>query len=220
MGLVSRTCFAQLYWQRKRVSKQVSMSAQRSIVICGGSFAGLALALALRQGLGAEVAVIVADPALGVRPSRDRRATAIVAACRRLFETLGVWGDIASTAQPILDMVVTDSKLEDATRPVFLTFAGDVEPGRAVRAHGRESPPDRCAGDARQGAWHRPARDRGDFVRRACGRHRRDAGRWQRRRCQSAGRSRWRALKAARARRHRDPWLGLRPVRHCRHGRP
>ena len=105
------------------------MSGQRSIVICGGSFAGLALALAMRQGLGAEVAVIVADPALGVRPSRDGRATAIVAACRRLFGALGVWGDIASTAQPILDMVVTDSKLEDATRPVFLTFAGHVEPG-------------------------------------------------------------------------------------------
>src|SRR5215469_1811876 len=105
------------------------MSAQRSIVIGGGAFAGLALALALRQGLGAEVAVIVADPALAVRPSRDTRATAIVAACRRLFGALGVWGDIASTAQPILDMVVTDSKLEDAMRPVFLTFAGHVEPG-------------------------------------------------------------------------------------------
>jgi 2-octaprenyl-6-methoxyphenol hydroxylase len=105
------------------------MSAQRSIVICGGAFAGLALALALRQGLGADVAVIVADPALASRPSRDGRATAIVAACRRLFEALGVWGEIASTAQPISDMVVTDSKLEDATRPVFLTFAGQVEPG-------------------------------------------------------------------------------------------
>jgi 2-octaprenyl-6-methoxyphenol hydroxylase len=105
------------------------MSVQRSIVIGGGAFAGLALALALRQGLGAEVAVIVADPALAVRPSRDARATAIVAACRRLFGALGVWGDIASTAQPILDMVVTDSRLEDATRPVFLTFAGHVEPG-------------------------------------------------------------------------------------------
>ena len=105
------------------------MSAQRSIVIGGGAFAGLALALALRQGLGAEVAVTVADPALAVRPSRDGRATAIVAACRRLFGALGVWGDIASTAQPILDMVVTDSRLEDATRPVFLTFAGHVEPG-------------------------------------------------------------------------------------------
>jgi 2-octaprenyl-6-methoxyphenol hydroxylase len=105
------------------------MSAQRSIVIGGGAFAGLALALALRQGLGADVAVIVADPALASRPSRDPRATAIVAACRRLFETLGVWGEVADTAQPILDMVITDSKLEDATRPVFLTFAGNVEPG-------------------------------------------------------------------------------------------
>src|ERR1044072_860977 len=104
------------------------MAAQRSIVICGGAFAGLALALAFRQGLGADIPVIVAVPALAVRPSRDPRATAIVAACRRLFEALGVWDQVADS-QAILDMVVTDSKLEDATRPVFLTFAGDVEPG-------------------------------------------------------------------------------------------
>src|SRR5580700_3710707 len=105
------------------------MSAQRSIVIGGGAFAGLALALALRQGLGTQVPIVVADPALGVRPSRDPRATAIVAACRRLFEAIGVWKDVADGTQPILDMVITDSKLEDATRPVFLTFAGHVEPG-------------------------------------------------------------------------------------------
>src|SRR6267154_3460207 len=105
------------------------MSAQRSIVIGGGAFAGLALALALRQGLGADIPVIVADPALASRPSRDPRATAIVAGCRRLFDAIGVWEQVASQAQPILDMAVTDSRLEDATRPVFLTFAGDVEPG-------------------------------------------------------------------------------------------
>jgi 2-octaprenyl-6-methoxyphenol hydroxylase len=105
------------------------MSAQRSIVICGGAFAGLALALALRQGLGPDIPVVVADPALDTRPSRDPRATAIVAACRRLFEALGVWEEVAPNAQPILDMVVTDSQLADATRPAFLTFAGDVEPG-------------------------------------------------------------------------------------------
>ena len=105
------------------------MPAQRSIVICGGAFAGLALALALRQGLGPDIPVIVADPALGARPSRDPRATAIVAACRRLFDAIGVWDQVAPTAQAITDMVVTDSKLDDATRPVFLTFAGDVEPG-------------------------------------------------------------------------------------------
>ena len=73
--------------------------------------------------------VIVADPALAMRPSRDPRATAIVAACRRLFEALGVWDAVAAQAQPITDMTVTDSRLEDAVRPVFLTFAGDVAPG-------------------------------------------------------------------------------------------
>jgi 2-octaprenyl-6-methoxyphenol hydroxylase len=105
------------------------MATQPSIVIGGGALAGLALALALRQGLGAEVPIVVADPALAARPSRDPRATAIVAACRRLFDTIGVWEAVATETQPILDMVVTDSRLEDATRPVFLTFAGDVEPG-------------------------------------------------------------------------------------------
>ena len=105
------------------------MAAQRSIVIGGGAFAGLALALALRQGLGADIPIIVADPALAARPSRDSRATAIVAACRRLFGALGVWDQVADNAQPMLDMVVTDSKLDDAIRPVFLTFGGDVEPG-------------------------------------------------------------------------------------------
>ena len=49
-----------------------------------------------------------------------------------LFEAIGAWEAVASQAQPILDMVVTDSKLEDATRPAFLTFAGDVEPGEPL----------------------------------------------------------------------------------------
>ncbi len=105
------------------------MAAQRSIVIAGGAFAGLALALALRQGLGEAVPVIVADPALANRPSRDPRATAIVAGCRRLFEAIGVWDTVGPQSQPILDMVVTDSKLMDVARPTFLTFAGEVEPG-------------------------------------------------------------------------------------------
>ncbi len=105
------------------------MSKQRSIVIGGGAFAGLGLALALRQGLGADVPIVVADPAFVNRPSGDPRASAIVAACRRLFEALGVWREVAENAQPILDMVVTDSKLGDAVRPAFLTFGGEVEPG-------------------------------------------------------------------------------------------
>jgi 2-octaprenyl-6-methoxyphenol hydroxylase len=107
------------------------------VLIGGAGFAGLALAIALRQGLGQSFAVAVADPALG-RAGPDARASAIVAAARRLFETIGVWDGIE--AQPILDMIVTDSRLEDAVRPVFLSFDGDVEPGEPF-AHMVENGP-------------------------------------------------------------------------------
>jgi 2-octaprenyl-6-methoxyphenol hydroxylase len=114
------------------------MSQQRIDVLIGGAgFAGLALAIALRQGLGPSFAVTVADPALE-RAGSDARASAIVAAARHLFETIGVWDKIE--AQPILDMVVTDSRLQDAVRPTFLTFDGDVEPGEPF-AHMIENGP-------------------------------------------------------------------------------
>src|ERR1700686_2510588 len=109
------------------------------VLIGGGGVAGLALAVALRQGLGASFSVIVADPALDKMPS-DLRASAIVAAAKRLFEAIGVWDAIAGQAQPILDMVVTDSRLTDAVRPTFLTFDGDVEPGQPF-AHMVENGP-------------------------------------------------------------------------------
>src|SRR5580698_1866106 len=105
------------------------MRNDTDVLIAGGGFAGLTLAIALRQALGPSFAVTVADPALGTSHANDERASAIVAAARRLFETIGVWQAVAGEAQPILDMVVTDSRLDDAMRPVFLTFAGDVEPG-------------------------------------------------------------------------------------------
>ena len=99
------------------------------VLIAGGGFAGLTLAIALRQGLGPSFSVTVADPTLGASHAADERASAIVAAARRLLETLGIWQAVAGEAQPILDMVVTDSRLDDAVRPSFLTFAGEIESG-------------------------------------------------------------------------------------------
>ena len=98
-------------------------------MIGGAGFAGLALAIALRQALGDSFAVTVVDPALAAAASKDPRASAIAAAARRLFEAIEVWDAVAADAQPILDMVVTDSKLDDAVRPTFLTFGGQVEEG-------------------------------------------------------------------------------------------
>ena len=62
-------------------------------------------------------------------------------------------------------MVVTDSRLDDATRPVFLTFAGDVEPGEPF-AHMVENRHliDALVG-ARRGCRRRASRHRGRVVR-------------------------------------------------------
>ncbi|MDQ0304358.1 ubiquinone biosynthesis hydroxylase [Ancylobacter polymorphus] len=100
-------------------------------VMAGGGLAGLTLALALRQGLGDSARLAVADPAFAApQPaSTDLRASAIAAGARRLFEALGVWERVEAEAQPILAMEITDSKLGDAARPVFLSFDGEVEPG-------------------------------------------------------------------------------------------
>lgn len=103
-------------------------NAKVDVLIAGGGFAGLALAIALKQGSGGSFSITVADPALN-RAIDDLRASAIAAAARRLFETIGVWQPIEDGAQPILDMVVTDSKVDAALRPTFLTFDGEIAPG-------------------------------------------------------------------------------------------
>jgi len=103
-------------------------NGRADVLIAGGGFAGFALAIALRQSLGPHFAVTLADPDLA-RAGEDARASAIAAAPRRMFDALGAWGAVADEAQPILDMAVTDSRVDDAVRPVFLTFGGEIEPG-------------------------------------------------------------------------------------------
>jgi len=129
--------------ERKTARPIAGPDERADVLIGGGGFAGLALAIALRQGLGDAFKVTVADPAVGKNFDRshtgDARASAIAAAALRLFETLGVWDKVADRAQPILDMVITDSRLQDAMRPTYLTFGGEVAPGEPF-AHMIENP--------------------------------------------------------------------------------
>lgn len=111
------------------MSSEPSSAAAWRIVIAGGGLAGLSLSLALKQALGDSLDVVMCDPALRRDPHGDKRAFAIAAAARRMLAALGIWDKVADRAQPILDMVITDSRLQDPVRPAFLTFDGEVGDG-------------------------------------------------------------------------------------------
>ena len=79
-------------------------------VIVGGGLVGLTLGLALARG-GVECIVVDAlDPAAVTAAGFDGRVSAIAFASCRMFRALNMWDDLALHAQPINDIVVTDSR--------------------------------------------------------------------------------------------------------------
>ena len=97
------------------------------VLIVGGGPVGLTLALALGTAMqGLRVALI--DRRDFAVP-RDQRASAIAVGASRLFETLGVWARVREHATPIKRMRITDSGTGDISRPLFLSFEGEVAPG-------------------------------------------------------------------------------------------
>ena len=103
------------------------------VVIAGGGQVGLALAAALKTSSPA-LDVTLVDAAAPGEGRREGRASTIAAGGRRLLERLGVWREVAGEAEPVTEMVVTDSRTRDTVRPVFLTFAtaGDRGDGGAA----------------------------------------------------------------------------------------
>lgn len=106
--------------QKKKTPEQVN------IVVAGGGYVGLSCALAIKEA-GKNISVLVVDPATDSQIETDERSSAIAADASRMLGQLGVWDSLVADAQPINEMVVTDSKVSDITRPVFLTFANDKE---------------------------------------------------------------------------------------------
>jgi 2-octaprenyl-6-methoxyphenol hydroxylase len=98
------------------------------ILISGGGVAGLSFAIALRRTFGPQLRVAVIDPALGSREA-NVRTSALTAGSRNLLGAIGVWGRISERAQPIHAMKITDSRRNDAVRPLFLAFDEPLEDG-------------------------------------------------------------------------------------------
>jgi 2-octaprenyl-6-methoxyphenol hydroxylase len=93
-------------------------------LIAGDGFVALAAALALRSALGREARILMAaEPPK--RIARDGRAFAIAPSSRRFLAELGIWDKLEGGAQPILDIAVTDSRLDDVVRPSFLSFVSE-----------------------------------------------------------------------------------------------
>ena len=89
--------------------------ASYDIVIVGGGLVGASMALALAgiaQRYDLSIAIIDAAKAEDSTPTAagdlDGRATALALGSRNLLDSIGVWTDLASQAQPIMDIDVSD----------------------------------------------------------------------------------------------------------------
>jgi len=114
----------------KPVAKKPNLSPKNEdydVVVAGAGYVGLGLAVALvSEASHLKVAVVDLAPREAIK--KEKRASAIAAAAVRMLDRLGVWETIRKEAQPINEMIVTDSRTADVTRPVFLTFG---ESGKA-----------------------------------------------------------------------------------------
>ncbi len=90
-------------------------------LIAGGGYVGLSVAVATKASA-PHLDVVLVDMASEDDISKDERASAIAAAASRMLDRLGIWQELVKDAQPINEMIVTDSRTSDPVRPVFLTF--------------------------------------------------------------------------------------------------
>lgn len=111
---------------KKSTSKSSRLPDTADVLIAGGGYVGLSCAVAIKDAA-PHLSVIIVDPVPEAAVEKDERASAIAADASRMLDALGLWENLVKTAQPINEMIVTDSKVHDVTRPIFLTFENPAE---------------------------------------------------------------------------------------------
>ena len=111
------------------MSEQINNSQNFDVVIAGGGIVGMSLALALARLRKGALSVALINQAQSLN---EDRAFAFSAGSRRFLDVLGLWDHVLPEVQPLTQMVITDSRLNDPIRPVFLTFADEIIRGEPV----------------------------------------------------------------------------------------
>ncbi|MDH3593500.1 MAG: UbiH/UbiF/VisC/COQ6 family ubiquinone biosynthesis hydroxylase [Rhodospirillales bacterium] len=124
------------------MAMQTSKAADCEVLIVGGGMVGLTLGLTL-AGAGVEVVVVDrADPATVQDAAFDGRASAIARGSQQALSGAGLWDAMAPSAQPILDIRVTDGRIGAGASSLFLHYdhrdvddapLGCIVENRAVR---------------------------------------------------------------------------------------
>ncbi len=108
------------------------------IVICGGSFVGLALARALTaEAPGAfSIALVEQRPlSAGADAMPDGRTVALTASVKAMLEVIGVWPALASKAEPIRRIELSDSALDAPVRPSLINLDSNETPSGEPTAY-------------------------------------------------------------------------------------
>ena len=108
------------------------------MIIAGGGFVGMSLALALggTAPKGFRVALVDAEPPESAK--RDARASALSAASKGLLSVLGIWPALAGNAEAITNIEITDSSLDARRRRISSASTTIFKPWRIRRVYDRE----------------------------------------------------------------------------------
>ena len=111
---------------------------QFDIVICGGSFVGLALARALSAEAPGAFSIAIVEQRALPRPGdviADGRTVALTASVKAMLEVIGVWSAIEGKAEPMRRIELTDSALDAPVRPSLINLDSEKTPSGEPTAY-------------------------------------------------------------------------------------